>query len=122
MKNDRIHTRKIFFERRRELRRLTPQEKILWSCLKKSGIGFKFQRQHSIGPYIVDFYCPQKRLIIEIDGSQHLENKEYDDERTNYLEMLGYRVLRFWNNDITANLSGVLMHIQECLTTERRRD
>ena len=78
-----IHNVKSLFERRKELRNnSTPQEILLWSKLKHSQVGFKFRRQHSIGGYIVDFYCPAKKLIIELDGKHHLkkENK-LDDER-----------------------------------------
>ena len=114
MKNHRIHTNKVFYERRKNLRNaLTPQEKILWSCIKNRKLGCKFQRQHSIGPYITDFYCAEKKLIVELDGSHHVKNKKYDDERTYYLEMLGYKVIRFWNNEVTNNLKGVLIRIQE---------
>jgi len=77
----RIYNIKKFFDRRKDLRNnSTPQEDILWSKLKHSQLGFKFRRQHSIGGYIVDFYCPSKKLVIEIDGPAHLlkENREYD--------------------------------------------
>ncbi len=81
-------------------------------------MGVKFRRQPSIGVYIVDF-CPAQRLIIEVDGSQHGEkNAElYDKVRTDYLQRLGYTVLRFWNNEINANLEGVLTTIEEALHT-----
>jgi very-short-patch-repair endonuclease len=100
---------------RQELRRKsTPQEIILWSRLRNNQLGYKFRRQHSIGKYIVDFYCPEKRLIIEIDGSQHIDS-EYDKERDRYLKNLGFKVLRFWDNDINNNLAGVLLKIIENL-------
>ncbi len=96
---------------RRKLRNsATPQEVILWSRLKNKGLGYKFRRQHSIGKYIVDFYCPEKRLVIEIDGSQHI-NSEYDAKRDQYLKDLGFKVLRFWDNDVNNNLEGVLLKI-----------
>ncbi len=108
-----IHTRKVFNERRKELRRnSTPQEQLLWKIIRNKKLGVRFERQHSIGPYIVDFYCPEKKLIIEIDGNQHLNNKEYDVERSRYLEHLGYVVLRFWNNDIDKYLDKVLTQIR----------
>ncbi len=111
-----IHTSKILEERRRELRNnLTIQEIILWKHLKSRGLGYKFQRQHSIGPYITDFYCAEKKLIIEIDGSQHDNAKEYDKERTDFLEELGNTVLRFWNSEINTNLDGVLQKIKQAL-------
>ena len=75
--------------------------------------GYKFHRQHSIGNFIADFYCPTRKLIIELDGSQHLDNQEYDKERTEYFESLGIKVIRFWNNEINNNLNGVLMKIKE---------
>ncbi len=80
-------------------------------------MGAKFRRQHSIGVYIVDFCCSPQKLIVEIDGSQHSEEKAelYDNVRTDYLEKLGYTVLRFWNNEINVNLEGVLMKIEEIL-------
>lgn len=110
------HQDKSLRYRRQELRnKSTPQEIILWKYLRRSNLGFKFERQHSIGPYIVDFYCPKKKLIIEIDGSQHLDNKWYDKERTDYLINLGYQVLRFWNDDINRNLIGVLAKINAFL-------
>ena len=74
---------------------------------------YVFKRQHSIGRFIADFYCPTKNLIIELDGSQHLDNKEYDQERTWYFESLGIKVIRFWNNEVNNNLNGVLMKIKE---------
>ena len=67
-----------------------------------------FRNQHAIGNYIVDFCAPRKKLIIELDGSQHLEQQDYDDERTKYFEKHGYRVLRFWNNDVMNNTDAVL--------------
>jgi very-short-patch-repair endonuclease len=113
-----IHSNNNFKPRRSELRNnATLQEKILWSYLRKNRLKYKFRRQHSIGPYIVDFYCPEKRLVIEIDGSQHNENQEYDRERTLHLENLGHRVLRFWNNEINTNIIAVIEMIATTLST-----
>ncbi len=102
---------------RRKLRSsATSQEVILWSRLKDGRLDYKFRRQHSIGKYIVDFYCPEKKLIIEIDGSQHIDiQREYDIERDKYLKNLGFKILRFWDNDVNNNLEGVLMKIVEKL-------
>jgi very-short-patch-repair endonuclease len=75
-------------------------------------------RGHAIGHYIVDFCAPRKKLIIELDGSQHLEQQEYDEERTKYLETRGYRVLRFWNNDVLNNMDAVLKVIWDVLKEE----
>ena len=100
---------------RRELRNeSTPQELLLWSRLKNSQLGFKFRRQHSIGGYIADFYCPNKRIIIEIDGSQHFkkDNKEYDEIRSNFFKILNIKVIRFTNAEINTNINGVIMEIQ----------
>jgi very-short-patch-repair endonuclease len=111
-----IHNNNEFKDRRRELRaNATPQERTLWYYLKSKKLGFKFLRQHSIGSYIADFYCPQKKLIIELDGVHHQHNREYDIERTQYLEVSGYRVLRFLNSEIDINVVKVLAKIQEHL-------
>ena len=113
-----MHNDPYLKSRRKELRNnATPQEVVLWKHLKGSQLGFKFRRQHSIHFYIVDFCCPERKIIIEIDGSQHATNKEYDLERTRYLEAFGYKVIRFWNNEINANLEEVLMEIQNILKT-----
>ncbi len=109
-----IYNIKKFFERRKELRNnCTPQETLLWSKLKNSQTGLKFRRQHSIGGYIADFYCPSKRLVIEIDGSQHFtkDSQEYDEIRTNFFEGLDIEVLRFTNAEINTNIDGVVQKI-----------
>ena len=101
-------------DRRIELRtKQTPQEIILQSRLRREQLGLKFRRQHSIGGYIADFYCPSKKLAIEIDGSQHFEKeaKEYDSVRSNYFEGLNIKVLRFTNAEINTNMEGVLQKI-----------
>lgn len=109
-----INNIKKLFYRRKELRNnSTPQEILLWLKLKNSQIGLKFRRQHSIGGYIVDFYCPSKKLVIEIDGSQHFvkDNQEYDKTRTEFFEGLSVIVLRFTNAEINTNIDGVLQKI-----------
>ena len=101
---------------RRSLRKeATPQERILWSRLRDDWVGVKFRRQHSIGDYIVDFYCLEKRLVVELDGSQHFQGSapEYDQTRTEFLERQGCTVLRFANSDVNANLDGVLTVIYD---------
>lgn len=82
-------------------------------------MGFKFRRQHSIGKYIVDFYCPEKSLIVEVDGGQHDEEKQrrYDENRTKYFENLGLKVLRFWDNEVNTNISGVISTVVTYLET-----
>jgi very-short-patch-repair endonuclease len=111
---DHIHNLKYLRTARKQLRKdITPEEKILWYKIWNDKLGYKFRRQHSIGNFIADFFCPEKRLIIELDGGQHLDNVEADQERTNYFESLGIKVIRFWNSEIESNLNGVLMKIGE---------
>ena len=102
----------------RNLRRgQTKAEIRLWYALRNRQFSnFKFRRQRIIGPYITDFVCLKYRLIIELDGSQHLENQEYDAVRTEFLEACGYRVLRFWNNQVLQELDLVLNVIYLALT------
>lgn len=88
----------------------TPHEAILWSHLKSRIFNnLKFRRQHPIGPYIVDFCCLKKWLIIELDGGQHNEegNIKRDKERDENLSFMGYTILRIWNNELTENIDGV---------------
>ena len=97
----------------RELRReSTVVEKKLWGYLRSRRLkGFKFRRQYCIGKYIVDFVCFKRRLIIEIDGSQHMQQKDYDEERTVYLQSKRFKVIRFWNNEINLEFSAVMERI-----------
>lgn len=108
--------------RARELRReMTPQEKLLWGQLRGRRFeGFKFRRQMWLAGYIADFACPTARVIVEADGSQHAENVEYDAERERAFASLGWRTLRFWNNEITENLEGVLTLIANALPSPSR--
>ena len=90
----------------------TDAEQKLWSTVRNRQLaGLKFRRQVPIGAYIVDFYCHECRLVLELDGSQHLAQLEYDDIRTCFLQAQGIRVLRFWNNEILSNIEGVLQQI-----------
>jgi len=100
-----------------ELRKqTTPAEKKLWAYLRlMREDGVRFRRQHAIGKFITDFCAPRKKLIIELDGSQHLEQEEYDQERTNYLKSQGYKVIRFWNNDVINNIESVMIAINQAL-------
>jgi very-short-patch-repair endonuclease len=98
----------------------TPAERKLWSRIRNDQLGVTFRRQHAIGNYIPDFVCIEKKLIIELDGSQHLEQEEYDEERTKYLNSLGYKVIRFWNNDVTNNIDGVILAIIHALENESK--
>ena len=103
----------------RKLRReQTDAEKALWLRLKNRQLeGVKFRRQQPVGPYIVDLMSFGGKLIIELDGGQHNEEeiKSRDEERVSWLEERGYRVLRFWNNDVLTNTEGVLEKIREVL-------
>ena len=94
----------------RQLRRpLTPAEKKLWWKLSAGQLGgFKFRRQHPIGPYIADFCCMERRLVVELDGDTHVGQEGYDASRTGCLNAQGYRVLRFTNADVHERLSLVL--------------
>ncbi len=96
----------------------TPQELKLWNLLRARKFhNLKFRRQYHIGNYIVDFICREKKIIIEIDGGQHNfdENVLYDNNRTEFLHSKGYKVIRFWNNDIDNNLEGVYAEIEKFL-------
>jgi len=109
-------TPKIFGRAKEMRRNLLPAEAKLWARLRAHRMAdFHFRCQHAIGNYIVDFCAPRKKLIIEVDGSQHLEQEEYDAERTTFLESRGYRVLRFWNNDVMNNMDAVLTVIWDAL-------
>jgi len=92
----------------------TPHERTLWRALKELPIdGTHFRRQAPIGPYVVDFFCPARRLIIELDGGHHIDDEtaKRDRERQLWLEREGYRVVRFWNSEIIGDLTAVLERI-----------
>jgi very-short-patch-repair endonuclease len=115
--NPKTRTRAI--ELRKEL---TPAERKLWSKIRNDQLGVNFRRQHAIGTFIPDFVCIEKKLVIELDGSQHLEQEEYDKERTKYLESQGYKVIRFWNNDVIKNIDGVILTIMNAMGNENGKD
>ncbi|MBL0225319.1 MAG: endonuclease domain-containing protein [Geobacteraceae bacterium] len=121
MKDAPIHNNPNLKQLRTSLRNdATPAERKLWMLLKQSQLGFcKFRRQHSVGRYIVDFYCPSERLAIELDGDSHFtdEAREYDRERTAFLNALNIRVLRFHNTDVYENLAAVCEKILHELKT-----
>ena len=104
-------------EKSRDLRKnMTPQERKLWYIIKnRQFFGYRFRRQFPLGQYIVDFICRAKKIIIEIDGGQHneIKNIQYDNKRTEYLISEGYKVIRFWNNDIDKNIGGVYEKLKE---------
>ena len=107
-------------QRRQELRRnQTEAEKTLWAHLRyKQFFGMRFFRQYSIGAYILDFYCPQLRLAIELDGGQHTEDntREYDIARSDYLKGQGIEVIRFWNHEVLLDTGSVLIKLSEKIT------
>jgi len=120
MKNrNQIHNLPSLKDRRRELRHnSTPAEALLWACLRKCQIdGKKFRRQHSIGPYIVDFYCPECRVIVELDGAVRtgLLAAERDDRRKEFLKKFGVQVLRFENEEVFQNRERVVECIRATL-------
>ncbi len=104
-------------ERARNLRKsMTKAETLLWSRLRNRGLeGFRFRRQHPIGNYVVDFVCEGERLVVELDGGQHATRNLANEARTHWLQQQGYRVIRFWNNDVLQNLEGVLAMLQAAL-------
>jgi very-short-patch-repair endonuclease len=111
-----IHNRHELKERRQALRReMTPAEAKLWSILKGRRLnGRKFRRQQSLGPYIVDFYCPAESLIIELDGEVHNDGmrREYDAKRHEFLQSLGMKVVRFENSQVFENIDNVIAGIR----------
>ena len=96
----------------------TECEKQLWAALRNRQLdGFKFRRQATIGPYVVDLLCAEHRLIVEVDGGQHSD--EADLSRTRFLEGQGYSVIRFWNHEVIENLDGVLVSIRQALPVKQ---
>ncbi|MDR2685614.1 MAG: DUF559 domain-containing protein [Rickettsiales bacterium] len=93
----------------------SPVEVKFWHAINRNQIGAKFRRQHPIGKYFVDFVCLERNLIIELDGDAHAETIEYDNERTDFLEQAGYKVIRIPNNYIVSELDGVILHLKEIL-------
>ncbi len=110
--------------RARELRRaMTRHEVKLWVFLRDSALGFPFRRQHPVGPYFLDFYCPPAKLAVELDGSQHgtPDARRHDEARTRFLARKNITVLRFWNHELNGNLEGVLEGIRRALPTPPTR-
>jgi very-short-patch-repair endonuclease len=94
----------------------TDVERELWFVLRDRRFqNYKFRRQFSIPPYIVDFCCVEKKLVVELDGGQHAVNVEKDLERKNYIENKGYVLIRFWNNEVLENKEGIMIRILETL-------
>jgi very-short-patch-repair endonuclease len=116
--NDKRERSRELRDRAREMRaNPTDAERRLWSILRDRRMpSAKFRRQHVIAPYIVDFACLERALIIEADGSQHADNRS-DVRRDAYLRARGFRILRFWNNDVLENAAGVFDAIAGALHT-----
>ena len=107
----------------------TPAEQLLWSKLRSRGLsGYKFRRQHPIDKYILDFYCSEAKLAIELDGGDHsaIQSMNRDKERTLNLQKIDIRVIRFWNHEVLNNLDEVIMEIdailQEITVQEENKD
>jgi len=116
--SDQLHNKHSLIDERRLLRNNpTKEERILWEHIRNKMLGSKFRRQHRIGDYIVDFYCPRNKLVIELDGAQHFthQGKLIDKERDRTLSDWGSRILRFKNSEVTRDIKSVLNKIQEHL-------
>ncbi|NLQ19063.1 endonuclease domain-containing protein [Marinomonas sp. M1K-6] len=100
---------------------LTEPEKILWQRIRSKQLGVKFRRQHGIGKYIVDFYCPEKKLVIELDGDSHYnhDTQAYDRKRDDFMRSQGLQVIRFTNQDIMKKLDAVLEVIHQSIQTPK---
>jgi very-short-patch-repair endonuclease len=118
-----LRTKPETLKRARELRKnMTEAEKRLWYLMRRHNLeGKLFKRQVPIDDYIVDFACLSANLVIEVDGGQHNSQIARDEARTRYLERRGFRVIRFWNNDVLGNTEGVLQTIVQALEEQRRR-
>ena len=94
----------------------TDAERQLWKQIRdRQLLGTKFRRQQLIGKFIVDFFCPEFKLILELDGGHHTAQKEADQDRIVFLSSRGYRVLRFWNNEVLQDMEGVLERIAQAI-------
>jgi very-short-patch-repair endonuclease len=115
-----MHDRQRHFARRMRAQP-TDAERVLWQRLRHdiTLAGSHFRQQALIGPFIVDFVSRRARLVIELDGGQHDLQRDADARRTRQIEANGYRVLRFWNNDVLGNIEGVLSEIQAALALDR---
>ncbi len=110
--------------RAKELRKhQSDAEKLLWQKLRSCQLkGYKFRRQVPIAPYIADFVCVSEKLIVEVDGGQHMDAKNYDERRSKYLQKKGYQVVRFWNNQVLLEVDAVLESIALTLALSRKRE
>jgi very-short-patch-repair endonuclease len=105
------------FEKAQELRNnMTEAEKALWMRLKSSQLGVRFKAQHPIDIFIADFYCHSYKLVVEVDGGIHNEQKDYDEGRTAELERFGIKVIRFSNKEILTDIENIINNIKICIT------
>ena len=114
-------------EKRKALRNnMTSAETVLWKALKGRGTGkWKFRRQQSIGPFILDFYCPELKLCVEVDGSSHDYKEEYDEQRTTFLNEQGIYVIRFHNEQVWVDIDGIIseiIRVGEEITSSNRQN
>lgn len=118
MRKNQLHNIDKLRDRRKELRsNLTPAEAFLWKYLKNSQLeGRKFRRQHSFGKFVIDFYCSTEKLGVELDGMYHFteEQIKYDADRTEYMNSLGIRIIRFENAEVFEKTDEVLIKIKDC--------
>lgn len=96
----------------------TDAEKVLWHHLRNRQLaGLKFRRQYPVDKFILDFYCIEKKIAIELDGSQHIENQVSDEKRSKVLKTYGINVLRYWDNEVLLDVKGVLSHILKSVSS-----
>ena len=107
----------ISVERARSLRKNMPDaERAFWHQVRNRRFrGMKFRRQVPVGPYFADFLCHEKKIIVELDGGQHVKQADYDYRRTVFIGKMGFRVIRFWDTDVLKNMNGVLMELEHAL-------
>ena len=94
---------------------MTEAERRLWSRLRQEQLGVKFRRQHPLGTFVLDFVCLDAKLVVEVDGSQHIDQQAYDDRRSAWLARQGYSVLRFWANQVLSETDAVVVRIIQSL-------
>ena len=100
---------------------MTQAERRIWYHVRAGRFqGWNFRRQVPLGPYVADFLCERARLVVEVDGGQHMERAAADVERTQWLESRGYTVIRYWNNEVMGNLEGVLVDLSNALARSEK--
>lgn len=117
-KRYRGNTPELVLAARRLRAEMTPAEHVLWEAIRRQALGARFRRQHPLGPYVLDFCCPEHHLVLEVDGLIHDQQADYDQDRTHHLEAYGYRVLRFRNDEVLTDLPAVLTRITAALPAQ----